>query len=688
MDNYTHINYNKNEIQKAAMEALVVAPLNPSVGQFYFDLTLKAFRVWDGKQWISNADLPIASDKVLGAIRVGSRLTIDPDDGTLSADIQSDNNLTDDLRDAILNIPNTVQKHNEDVTAHPYITGLISQEVFDRQSGDNNLQTSISDEIQRALSEEANLRSTKEDKSNKTQVVSQSSSSEQYPSARAVYQALQEKVSINGNIEASNEYRVVRYDSKGLVTGGRKIINADLSAGIDAAKIGDGLVTNTEFKNLQGSTSNLQTQINNLGNEKANKIDGQDLVDVKEELEKKIKDTNDIIGNKTFPETLVSRINTLSTIPTIMQADNSQYVVSYINITESGSGYRLNETFYVGNGGTVPVVITSVNANGGISQLTWDNSPQTIDISGKDLEPQQYEGEGTGATFEVLTRYASGNQVVNGEILYVPNEDPLVQFTRMKGYVDAAVASQMDLSIDGYVSTSDPSRLVTSIAIGSKWYQNSSTTSPDTNFPWQVRIWDGTNWSSDSQDYYPKINDIWSNLNVSDPLVSSGYYWFDKWVPYGFSFDPEYFVHTVNNQTIGGIKTFSNTIVGNIDTADRLRTPRNIMLEGMVTGNVDFDGSMGVSIDTKIENDMITTDMLKNNVVTSNKISNVGLTELSNNYNRTNYQAGDTNSYQNWLNSLASKINYLLDSKNTVFVQSATPTPNNIGDLWIQTVAE
>lgn len=688
MDNYTHINYNKNEIQKAAMEALVVAPLNPSVGQFYFDLTLKAFRVWDGKQWISNADLPIASDKVLGAIRVGSRLTIDPDDGTLSADIQSDNNLTDDLRDAILNIPNTVQKHNEDVTAHPYITGLISQEVFDRQSGDNNLQTSISDEIQRALSEEANLRSTKEDKSNKTQVVSQSSSSEQYPSARAVYQALQEKVSINGNIEASNEYRVVRYDSKGLVTGGRKIINADLSAGIDAAKIGDGLVTNTEFKNLQGSTSNLQTQINNLGNEKANKIDGQDLVDVKEELEKKIKDTNDIIGNKTFPETLVSRINTLSTIPTIMQADNSQYVVSYINITESGSGYRLNETFYVGNGGTVPVVITSVNANGGISQLTWDNSPQAVDISGKDLEPQQYEGEGTGATFEVLTRYASGNQVVNGEILYVPNEDPLVQFTRMKGYVDAAVASQMDLSIDGYVSTSDPSRLVTSIAIGSKWYQNSSTTSPGTNFPWQVRIWDGTNWSSDSQDYYPKINDIWSNLNVSDPLVSSGYYWFDKWVPYGFSFDPEYFVHTVNNQTIGGIKTFSNTIVGNIDTADRLRTPRNIMLEGMVTGNVDFDGSMGVSIDTKIENDMITTDMLKNNVVTSNKISNVGLTELSNNYNRTNYQAGDTNSYQNWLNSLASKINYLLDSKNTVFVQSATPTPNNIGDLWIQTVAE
>ena len=37
---------------------------------------------------------------------------------------------------------------------------------------------------------------------------------------------------------ASSEFKVVKYDEKGLVTEGRKIIDDDISGGIDASKIG------------------------------------------------------------------------------------------------------------------------------------------------------------------------------------------------------------------------------------------------------------------------------------------------------------------------------------------------------------------------------------------------------------------------------------------------------------------
>jgi hypothetical protein len=56
----------------------------------------------------------------------------------------------------------------------------------------------------------------------------------------------------------------ITYDSKGLVTAGADIAASDLPSGIDAAKIGDGSVSNTEFQYLDGVTSAIQTQINNI----------------------------------------------------------------------------------------------------------------------------------------------------------------------------------------------------------------------------------------------------------------------------------------------------------------------------------------------------------------------------------------------------------------------------------------
>jgi len=54
----------------------------------------------------------------------------------------------------------------------------------------------------------------------------------------------------------------VTYDSKGLVTAGADLAASDMPTGIDAANIGSGTVSNTEFGYLDGVTSALQTQIN------------------------------------------------------------------------------------------------------------------------------------------------------------------------------------------------------------------------------------------------------------------------------------------------------------------------------------------------------------------------------------------------------------------------------------------
>lgn len=52
------------------------------------------------------------------------------------------------------------------------------------------------------------------------------------------------------------------------------------------------------------------------------------------------------------------------------------------------------------------------------------------------------------------------------------------------------------------------------------------------------------------------------------------------------------------NQTIEDVKTFAETIVGNIDTADKLKTPRTISFTGAVTGSGSFDGSSNLNIST------------------------------------------------------------------------------------------
>jgi len=69
------------------------------------------------------------------------------------------------------------------------------------------------------------------------------------------------KVDANASITGATKTKIT-YDSKGLVTAGADLSASDIPSGIDASKIGSGVVSNTEFGYLDGVTSAIQTQFN------------------------------------------------------------------------------------------------------------------------------------------------------------------------------------------------------------------------------------------------------------------------------------------------------------------------------------------------------------------------------------------------------------------------------------------
>jgi hypothetical protein len=77
----------------------------------------------------------------------------------------------------------------------------------------------------------------------------------------AIQTQLDAKVDENAAITGATKTKIT-YDAKGLVTAGADLTATDLPSGIDATKIADGSVTNTEFQYLGSVTSDIQTQIN------------------------------------------------------------------------------------------------------------------------------------------------------------------------------------------------------------------------------------------------------------------------------------------------------------------------------------------------------------------------------------------------------------------------------------------
>ena len=80
------------------------------------------------------------------------------------------------------------------------------------------------------------------------------------PVSTAQQDALDAKVTANAAITAGTAPKVT-FDAKGLVTSGDSLDETDLPTGINANKIGTGVVSTTEFEYLNGVTSAIQTQI-------------------------------------------------------------------------------------------------------------------------------------------------------------------------------------------------------------------------------------------------------------------------------------------------------------------------------------------------------------------------------------------------------------------------------------------
>ena len=65
------LNLNKNELQNAKIQNLVVAPNNATAGQIYYNTVDKELKLFDGTNWVSVGDgytLPIATSSVLGGV--------------------------------------------------------------------------------------------------------------------------------------------------------------------------------------------------------------------------------------------------------------------------------------------------------------------------------------------------------------------------------------------------------------------------------------------------------------------------------------------------------------------------------------------------------------------------------------------------------------------------------------------
>ena len=80
------------------------------------------------------------------------------------------------------------------------------------------------------------------------------------PVSSAQQDALNAKVTANAAITGATKPKIT-FDAKGLVTSGDSLDETDLPTGINANKIGTGVVSSTEFGYLDGVTSAIQTQI-------------------------------------------------------------------------------------------------------------------------------------------------------------------------------------------------------------------------------------------------------------------------------------------------------------------------------------------------------------------------------------------------------------------------------------------
>jgi hypothetical protein len=144
-------------------------------------------------------------------------------------------------------------------TEFQYIGGLTS----DAQTQINSKQATITGAATTIDTEDLTAsRALVSDGSGKVAVSSVTSTELGYVSGATsnIQTQLDAKVIKNADIVSATKTKIT-YDSKGLVTAGADLAASDLPTGIDATKLADGSVTNTELQYINSVTSNVQTQL-------------------------------------------------------------------------------------------------------------------------------------------------------------------------------------------------------------------------------------------------------------------------------------------------------------------------------------------------------------------------------------------------------------------------------------------
>lgn len=148
-----------------------------------------------------------------------------------------------------------------------------------------------------------------------------------------------------------------------------------------------------------------------------------------------------------YDATLVKLIDfaNLQGIPTTLQTtDPPTYVVARLTITDGGAGYAVGNQVIIRTpdllgAPEVHAAVTAVDDEGGvttgaITALDFDvTTVYAEDPSGPGKEV--IGGDGTGAVVSVRTAYAPGDTQTDGMLMFVPLGDPLVQSSRMRGFV-------------------------------------------------------------------------------------------------------------------------------------------------------------------------------------------------------------------------------------------------------------
>jgi hypothetical protein len=129
----------------------------------------------------------------------------------------------------------------------------------------------------------------------------------------------------------------------------------------------------------------------------------------------------------------------IQALPTSLQTtDPPSFAVARAAVADGGEGYAAGDALVLSDP-PVAVTVSAVDGTGAITAVSFNaGTVYTDDPKGVNIAAGG--GSGTGAVFEIRTAYAPGDAQADGELRHVHRSDPLVQASRMRGYIRDSIS--------------------------------------------------------------------------------------------------------------------------------------------------------------------------------------------------------------------------------------------------------